>query len=237
MQRPSAGLTPHPPRSPEPEPNFDRIARIYRLGEYLTLGRRLQRTRTALLEELPGHLQPPRRALVIGDGDGRFLEQLLLRYPVCHALAVDTSAAMLNRLRRRVLRSVPNAATRLNTLQINALHLTAPLSPPPDLIATHFFLDCLTQPQLDTVVALLAPLLTPGAGWLLSDFTLPPSRLLRPIAELYIRSLYLAFRVLTGLRVNRLPDAQSALRRAGLRLVARRTFLFGLLYTELWKRE
>jgi ubiquinone/menaquinone biosynthesis C-methylase UbiE len=218
--------------SPTPPPNFDRVAPIYQLAEYLTLGPLLQRTRTALLH----HLGNPRHALVLGDGDGRFLTQLLLRYAACRALAVDSSAAMLTRLRRRTLRRVPDAATRLTTLQTDALDLTT-LAPQPDLIATHFFLDCLTQPELDALVDRLAPQLPPSGLWLLSDFALPPNRVLKPFAVLYIRALYLAFRVLTGLRVTRLPDPASALHRAGLRRIAHRTFLFGLLYTELWQRE
>lgn len=223
------------PTPPKPsQPNFDRVAPIYRAAEYLTLGPLLQRTRTALL----GELKNPHHALALGDGDGRFLAQFLLRYPACDALAVDTSSAMLSRLRRRALHSVPNAAARLTTLQQSALTLDPTILPAqPDLITTHFFLDCLTQPELDSLVGRLAPHLTPGGLWLLSDFTLPPNPILRPLATLYIRTLYLAFRLLTGLRVTRLPDPQSALRRAGLRLIARRSFLFGLLYTELWQRE
>jgi SAM-dependent methyltransferase len=229
IQHPSARSAPK-----TPIPNFDRVARIYPLAEYLTLGPLLQRTRTALLNQLgnPGH------ALVLGDGDGRFLTQLLLCYPACHALAVDTSAAMLARLRLRAHRRIPDATARLSTLHADALTLDpTTLTDHPDLITTHFFLDCLTQPELDRLVARLAPQLTPGGLWLLSDFTVPAHRILRPLAALYIRSLYLAFRILTGLRVTRLPDPQSALRRAGLRLLARRTLLFGLLYAELWQRE
>lgn len=210
-------------------PNFDRIAAIYRWAEYLSLGPLLQRTRTALLNEL----NSPHHALVLGDGDGRFLEQLLLHYPHCNALAVDTSAAMLQRLRGRCTRTVPDA--RLTTLQRSALDIDAP--PNTNLIATHFLLDCFTQPEVDALIARLAPQLPPGALWLVSDFALPSSPILRPFARLYISALYASFRILTGLRVRHLPDPQSAFRNAGLQLIARKSFLSGLLYTELWQRE
>jgi ubiquinone/menaquinone biosynthesis C-methylase UbiE len=212
-------------------PNFDRVAAIYRWAEYLSLGPLLQRTRTTLLP----HLGSPHHALILGDGDGRFLEQLLLRYPTCNALAVDISPAMLHRLRARCARSVPNAATRLTTMQRSALDVDAP--PDTNLIATHFLLDCFTQPEVEALVTRLASQLPPGGLWLVSDFALPPSRLLRPFARLYIAALYTSFRILTGLRVRELCDPQSALGSAGMHRVARRTFLFGLLYTELWQRE
>ena len=210
-----------------PQPNFDRVASIYRWAEYISLGPLLPRTRVHVLNQLNN----PRHALLLGDGDGRFLAQLLRRYPHCTALAVDTSAAMLTTLRHRCA----HAAPRLTTLQRSALEIDAP--PPTDLIVTHFLLDCFTQPEVDALTTHLASQLAPGALWLVSDFALPSSALLRPIARLYIASLYAAFRLLTGLRVRYLPDPQSSLARAGMRRIARHTLLFGLLYTELWQRE
>lgn len=217
--------------TPSALPNFDRIAAIYRWAEYFSLGPLLQRTRTALLNQLGS----PHHALVLGDGDGRFLEQLLLRYPHCDALAVDISSAMLERLRNRCTRSLPDASTRLTALQRSALDIDVP--PNTDLIATHFLLDCFSQPEVDALIARLASQLPPGAFWLVSDFALPSSPILRPFARLYISALYSAFRILTGLRVRHLPDPQASFRNAGLHLVARKSFLFGLLYTELWQRE
>ncbi|HEV2577378.1 MAG TPA: class I SAM-dependent methyltransferase [Acidobacteriaceae bacterium] len=209
------------------QPNFDRVAAIYRWAEYISLGPLLQRTRTHFLNQLNN----PSRALILGDGDGRFLEQLLRRYPDCTAIAADTSAAMLSKLRNRCA----FATTRLTTLHRSALEIDTP--PATDLIVTHFLLDCFTQPEVDALTTRLASPLPPGALWLVSDFALPTSRLLRPIARLYIMSLYATFRLLTGLRVRHLPDPQFALARAGLRRIARISFLFGLLYTELWQHE
>ena len=209
------------------QPNFDRVAAIYRWAEYISLGPLLQRTRTHFLTQLNN----PRHALVLGDGDGRFLEQLLRRYPDCTTLAADISPAMLAKLRTRCA----FAGARLTTLHCSALEIDTP--PSTDLIVTHFLLDCFTQPEVDALTIRLASQLSPGALWLVSDFALPSSRVLRPFARAYITSLYAAFRLLTGLRVRHLPDPQSALIRAGLHLIARKSFLFGLLYTELWQRE
>jgi hypothetical protein len=230
--------------NPAPPPNFDRVARIYRWAEYLTLGPLLQRTRTHFLKQLP----TLNHALILGDGDGRFLAQLLTTQPQLQALAVDTSATMLHLLRQRCH---PHA-NRLQTLQTSALNLSPATIQYPetsvsglisleeqaaalarDLITTHFFLDCLSQPEVDALTLNLARTLPPGALWLLSDFGQP--RILRPLAALYIRALYLAFRVLTGLRVTHLPDPQSSLRTAGFELIARHDILYGLIYAEIWQ--
>jgi hypothetical protein len=213
--------------TPIPPPNFDRIARLYRYAEYLTLGPLLQRTRTHFLPQLP----PRHHALILGDGDGRFTTQLLAQQPHLHALAIDTSAAMLHLLRQRCQ---PHA-NRLQTLQTSALTITP--SPDTDLITTHFFLDCLTQPELNTLAQTIAAHTAPGTLWLLSDFAIPATPLLKPLATLYIRALYLAFRLLTGLRVTHLPNPQSALTAAGFDRLARHDLLQGLLYTEIWQRR
>ena len=55
--------------------SFDRLAPFYRTLEVLTFGRALWICRTRLL----GDFLAVRRALVLGDGDGRFTAKLLGR--------------------------------------------------------------------------------------------------------------------------------------------------------------
>jgi SAM-dependent methyltransferase len=210
-----------------PSPNFDRVAHIYRWAEYLSLGPLLQRTRTHLLP----HVAHSRRALVLGDGDGRFLAALLRQNQHLNALAVDTSATMLHLLRQRC----EPFTSRLETQQASAL-TTAP-QPGADLIVTHFFLDCLTQPELNRLAERLATQTAPGTLWLLSDFAVPEHSMLKSFATLYICALYLAFRMLTGLRTTHLPDIENALTNAGFERLHHHERLAGLLYTELWQHQ
>jgi SAM-dependent methyltransferase len=208
--------------------NFDRIARPYRWLEYITLGNALENCRRRYLSQLLDR----RNALVLGDGDGRFTCKLLTANPDIAVVAIDISATMLQLLRQRCEASTHDANTRLHTHQANAL--TFPLEGSYDLIVTHFFLDCLTQSQLDSLIARLTPHLRPKTLWLLSDFRVPTG-LMRLPARFFIRTLYLAFRLLTGLRTTRLPDFATSLNRAGLLPAVQHTSLFGLLTTELWQ--
>jgi ubiquinone/menaquinone biosynthesis C-methylase UbiE len=213
------------------QPNFDPIARPYRWLEYLTLGKSLENCRTHYLPQLMDR----RHALVLGDGDGRFTSKLLATNLSINVVAVDMSATMLQLLRQRCDAATPNAAVRLSTRHANAL--TLPLDRVEgsyDLIATHFFLDCLTQSELDALISRIAPTLTHEALWLISDFRIPTGPMRLP-AKLFIRSLYLAFRLLTGLRTTRLPDHATALTRAGLTRISHQHRLAGLLTTELWQ--
>jgi hypothetical protein len=150
-------------------------------------------------------------------------------------VAVDTSREMLSLLKRRCHAAKSNDATRLRIWHGSALNVTP--AQDTDLIITHFFLDCLSQHEVDTLTQNLAAHIVPGTLWLLSDFAIPDVPLIRPLAALYIRSLYLAFRLLTGLRVTTLPDPQSALAAAGFQRTHRKEFLHGLLYTEIWSRK
>lgn len=205
---------------------FDRIARPYRLLEYLTLGQLLERTR---LHFLP-HLLTARNALIFGDGDGRFLARLFAANPVVHATAIDVSREMLRLLRQRCSAD----ADRLSTCQIDALCFTPPEGQRYDLVVTHFFLDCLTQTDIEVLVRRLTPALAPHTLWVVSDFQVPPG-LLRWPAELFVRGLYLAFRILTGLQTTQLPHPASALETAGFRCIGKQRLMAGILTTELWQ--
>jgi SAM-dependent methyltransferase len=212
------------------EVNFDPIARPYRWLEYLTLGQTLERCR---LHYLPTLLQQ-KRALILGDGDGRFLAQLLAQNPHLHADAVDTSAIMLKLLTRRCEAVDRNIASRLQIHNTSALNFSPPPEERYDLVVTHFFLDCLTQPELESLIHRISPTLAPGAIWLFSDFRVPSGPMRLP-AKLVIRILYLAFRILTGLQTTHLPDHATPLAHAGLTRVAYHNQLAGLLTTEIWQ--
>lgn len=210
--------------------NFDAIARLYRTLEYLTLGRALERTR---LHYLPA-VTHSSKALVLGDGDGRFLARLLAANSHLHATAVDISAAMLRLLRQRCEASIPDASQRLRIIQSDARDFIP--AETYDLVVTHFFLDCLSQQDLDSLISRLAPSLAPGALWLLSDFRVPGGIMALP-ARIFIRGLYLVFRILTGLRTANLPSHADPLALAGLSRVASHDRLGGILTSELWQKQ
>jgi len=108
---------------------------------------------------------------------------------------------------------------------------------PIDLIATHFFLDCLTTEEIHSLATRLSPTLSPNAFWIVSEFAIPPGWYGRLVARPLIAALYRAFALLTGLTVRTLPDHPAALRAAGFTLIERRPRLAGLLVSELWSKS
>jgi SAM-dependent methyltransferase len=208
-------------------PNFDLIAAPYRFLEYLTFGPALTRCRNHFLPRLADR----RRALILGDGDGRFTARLLASDTSLTADAVDLSPSMLALLTRRATSADPTAAGRLRTHVADA-RTFAPKGPY-DLVVSHFFLDCLTQLDLESLAARIRPRLALNALWLVSEFRIPSGPLRLP-AQAVVRSLYLGFRLLTGLRTTNLPNHPAALTSAGLTRTAQHLSLGGLLATELW---
>lgn len=204
--------------------NFDRIARPYRWMEYVTLGWALERCRFTYLAKLGDR----RSALVLGDGDGRFLARLMGSNPVLRAVAVDSSREMLRLLERR-------CAGERDRLDLR--HGDALCSIPErrfDVVVTHFFLDCFEQGEVERLVERVRVGLDPGALWVVSEFRVPDGAMRLP-ARLLIGSLYAAFGVLTGLKTRALPDYAGVMEGAGLVRIEVRRYLGGLLAAELWE--
>jgi SAM-dependent methyltransferase len=214
--------------SASPAANFNRIARPYRWLEYFSFGPVLEHCRFYRIPQL----MSAKRALVLGDGDGRFLARLLAANPNLYADVVDQSPAMLRLLEARA--SAAEARNRIQIHQTDARAFTP--SGRYDLVVTHFFLDCFTTVEVRTLAATIRPHLDPNARWLVSEFAIPNGIAALP-ARSVVASLYAAFRILTGLRTRSLPDYASILAISGLRLEDRKRFLAGLLVSELWSIE
>jgi ubiquinone/menaquinone biosynthesis C-methylase UbiE len=208
---------------------FDRVARLYRAMEYVSFGTALERCR---FSHLP-LLTRKSRALVIGDGDGRFLARLLTANAAIHADVVDASPAMLGLLRARLARL--GAQGRTLTICADARNLNLP-SAAYDLVVTHFFLDCLTPAETQRLIDRVQPALRDGACWLVSEFQVPEKgRAMAWFARCVIAALYVAFRLLTGLRVREIAPWRDLLARSGFSRKEAYTGLGGMLVSELWE--
>lgn len=199
--------------------NCDRIARAYCWLEYLVFGRELERRRFRYLARVAS----ARRALILGDGDGRFLG----RYAAISQASidsVDSSAGMLELARVR--------AGEAGVSYHHADALVIPLaSAAYDLVVTHFFLDCFDATDLKRLVDRVHEAAAPGALWLISEFRQPPWA--RPL----LAAMYLFFRLTTGLSNRTLVDHRPLLQRGGFRLLCEETSRGGLLASELWQRS
>lgn len=208
-------------------PDFNRLAHIYRWMEWFSFGPFLSRCRFAFI----GSLRHCRSALVLGDGDGRFAARLLQKNSHVKIDAVDASYAMLRELRKRA----GAQGSRLHTHVSDARVFLAPRRDY-DLVVTHFFLDCLTTEEVESLALREHSHTSEGAAWVVSEFAVPEGWYGRAVAQPLISLLYQAFGWITGLRIRRLPDHRFALARAGWTLEREQQWLGGLLVSEQWRR-
>ncbi len=193
--------------------------------EHLTFAPFLQQTRTAFVDALADR----RRILILGEGDGRFLERLLSVNPYAAVDCVDVSRAMLNRAAERT-RHPP----RVRFIYADATAMSYP-ERHYDAVVTLFFLDNFTADTLQTLIPRLAASLHPGGLWLYSDFRLPERGWRRWRARFWLRVMYAFFRAQADIEADRLVDVSPLLRAAGGVLECECTLSAGFLQTQLWR--
>jgi ubiquinone/menaquinone biosynthesis C-methylase UbiE len=189
--------------------NCDRIAKWYRWLEYAAFGGALRRRREAFLFELGN----PRNVLVLGDGDGRFLEVFTALYPQASVDAVDSSGRMIELARARA----PGVTFHLADAREFVFDKEY------DLAVAHFFFDCFQQDQSEALLSRVR-----AKSWLVSEFR--STRYSWPA----VRGLYFFFRLTTGLRVTSVPDHRAALKGLGFRMDKEQQALGGLVVSEMW---
>jgi SAM-dependent methyltransferase len=209
--------------------SFDRLARGYRLLEFLAFGRDLERARFAFLERIADR----RNILLLGEGDGRCAARLAALAPRAALFCVDSSPAMIARAKSRI---GSDAGGRVGFACADILSFC----PEPgrfDAVATLFLLDCFDAAQVSSIVSRVGPTLQPGSPWLFADFTLPEGGIARLRARVWLAVLYAFFRRETGLRISSLPPSEALLEQAGWRRVACRDSQWGLIRSAVFSRE
>ena len=210
---------------------FDALAQHYRWIEWLCAAGQLQRCRAAQLDAIAD----PRRVLIYGEGNGRFLLAFCRRFPTAEVTCVDASEVML-RLAKERLHKAGVRSDRITFVCADALTWQPPKAQF-DLIVTHFFLDCFTHEELQLLVPLIAFAAAPQARWLLGDFHVPERGLMKLAAQALLASLYCFFRLATKLSAHELTLPDDHLREAGFELESRRDLMLGLLQSSLWQRD
>jgi len=209
--------------------SFDTLAPYYRSMEFVMAGGVLQRCRTSFIAEAANS----RRALLLGEGPGRFLVELLRTNRCVEITCVERSPRMIAEARHQLTESQLN---RVTFEQADALAWQSPRNEF-DLLVTNFFLDCFRPEELRVLVAKIAASATGQARWLLTDFREPERGWRRWRARAVLALMYGFFRVTTGLSASQLTPPDAFLEAGGFRLASRRLANFGLAHSDLWLRN
>lgn len=201
---------------------FNYIAKLYRYCEWLVFGSKLQKTRCALLPDLEQWLDADSKVLLLADGDGRFLEQFITLYPDVEVDFVEHSSAMMSLAQKRVgeQHKIHWHCSDARDWQGDGY----------DLVISHFFLDCFTAEELNTLVPHLVKQMRPKACWLISDFSSTPGLW----AKALISIMYLFFKIVTRLCTHSLIDPAPILEQNGLECLKESRFMGKLTYSKVW---
>jgi SAM-dependent methyltransferase len=210
--------------------SFDGIAPWYRTLETIAFGNDLQRARVACL----GEIGTPRRALIVGEGNGRFLCELIRAHPGIEVDCIDASGRMLRLAQDRVNRELPGHVDRIRFIP-HDITSWSPSEHQFDLIVTHFFLDCFPENRVAEIVAQLSSAATANATWLLADFRIPAGRFARRRAGLWLTTMYRFFQFTAGIEGRDLVDPSPFLRMAGFALASQHFFRRGMVKSESWR--
>ena len=167
---------------------------------------------------------------VQGDALRLLSSPTLAGRPAGSAIHSPSTAAQPQTAPASVLRPVLQSVLQSKTGSGDAASLSQLSQQRFDGVCSHFFLDCLTTPEVEQLTRCIVPRLAPGAFWVISEFETPTWW-----ARQIVSALYLAFALLAGLRVQRLPEWRPVIEQQGFLCVAEARLLRGLLVSSLWR--
>lgn len=178
---------------------FNLLARPYHFLEKAVFANRLQYARCAHMKIFLGAKQ----ILLLGEGDGRFLEALLEEGCRAEIIYYDFSTEMLDVARKRI--EGKGGSVRFCKGDIHQLSLPGNFRP--DVVAAHFFLDCFSEEELVGIIHRIECFIDLGGKMIVTDFQVPSgSWITRLRGRLLIRLMLLFFHVFAGISARRLPD-------------------------------
>ena len=192
----------------------------------------MHRCRTACLDDLGA----PEHTLFLGEGPGRMLREMALRFPEMRCTVIDESASMI-RQSRAMADAVPGLAGRCEWMQRDVFSWLEAVDRNKDafdLVVTCFFLDCFDPAGLGRLISGISSRMPPGSRWLIADFSIPVRGPAHWRARGIVGMLYVFFRFVAGLQTGRLEDTSPFLAASGWKREARHELDWGLMACELW---
>lgn len=202
--------------------NYDFVAPFYPLLERAAFGSGLSEARDA---SLPAVLSA-QRALLIGEGNGRFLASCLNEKCEGSITVVESSGKMLSLLRARI-RGI-ELRTRLELVHADFRDWAAP-GADFDVIVTHLFLDLFRPDSQRRILEKITALSTENTVWINVDF--------RPAIQSRIHRVidWLQYRfdgLLSGIEADRQYDPAPIIRQLGWAVQEERAFCSSTIFSQ-----
>jgi tRNA (cmo5U34)-methyltransferase len=204
---------------------FDLIASFYPLMEQTVFGSTLSRARRFFIPRVT----EGSKILLIGEGNGRFLFEVLKHSSSASVTVVDSSARMLAAAARRI---ATVDGSRIELIHADILEWRSSAASY-DRIVTHFFLDLFVPYRICRIVEKISRFAMEDTLWINVDFNSENQRLRQ---KLLMWAQYRFFRISTGIEASRLFDSRPCIRNAGWEILERRSLDSGWISADLMSR-
>ncbi len=211
--------------------NFNRVAPYFERLEKIVFRNQMQLCRTVYLTEL-SHVE---KVAMIGEGDGRFLLEFLKQTNCPQVHYIDSSQVMLDLAQARINKQFPEARPRVRFYKCDLSKENMP-EDHYNLVVTNFFLDVFNEPTLSQSITRIADSCCNDAIWLYADFQVAGSRLQQLRATLWLKTMYLFFKVVSKIQAPALIDPAPLLEAHGFRVIQQTQFAHGLMRAEFRRR-
>jgi len=197
--------------------NFDFVAPAYPLLERASFGNALNEARAAFLRETAR----ARNVLLIGEGNGRFLAELLARKRGGCVTVIDSSPKMLRLLAKRI--STIRRYTQLKLIAADFLMWSGEQSSY-DAVVTHFFLDLFRPGSQLRAVRKISEMAKLGALWVNVDYRVIKTK---PLHRLVDWLQYRFDEIFSGVEADRQYDPSDHISASGWLVGEERLFCRG----------
>jgi len=182
--------------------SFDNLARPYAVLEHLLFGRKLEQARDFHLEALD--TRKPGKALILGEGDGRFTYKALHTNPKLSVDSIEQSFEMRRLAQSRIEKLGNRGKDRYCQIKNDALQYSFPQNEY-DFVITQFFLDCFRTENANQLIVGINRALKVEGKFLYLDFSIPNGRSTYWLSHGLVAFLYLFFRATTNIEARSLP--------------------------------
>jgi ubiquinone/menaquinone biosynthesis C-methylase UbiE len=205
---------------------FNRVAPFYEIGEKFFFGNRLELARTVFAEKF----KHSRNVLLLGEGRGSFLNQLLKINKFCNVTVVDSSSRMIQFQKIKI--------SKENSKRVN--FICSPLeyfisTEEFDLICSFFFWDCFVSEQMNHLIAKCSQFLQKGGFWVNGDFEDIKS-FKNGLNFLKIRLMYIFFHLTTGISAWNIEPFRKYAKSNALESLEIKKIEENFIHTELFQK-
>jgi len=198
---------------------FNLLAPVYSRLTKLIFGKSIERSQLHFLDSVAS----TDHVLFLGGGSGELLSNLLQKHPTVSVDYIDLSPKMIELAKRKT--GNPSSVNFITGTEQNIPARSY------NVVITNFYLDLFSDKRLNEVIDIIKPRLADNVTWLATDFISE-----KTWHRIFLKAMYVFFKIVTGIEANSLPDWQSALSNAGLKELASKTFYGGFIKSSVYKR-